>query len=451
MSKLGRNEPCHCGSGKKYKKCCLGIKLEPVVQDFSETLTNPDIDDAWDDFEDDTEEKNYPQHNKYPCKKFIENIPQIDPVQKKLVDDWWDVFEKPYKNGRTNVNKCIVLLKEFLTKHPELAPNLEIHYEALFEIGAEALRTGQYDTYIEFLIWYRKNCIEGYKLSGAYYDRALIEYFLIQKDCPEKIIDYFDIYKEYPDHGIDELAKVKDSLQGLNQPELCIELLNDIYPNIFYSHNVIGSSDFVEPIVLNCFYKYAKRNYSEKDLDLMINELKEISSKVPEMGIITDKEFWDKRLNNMYSQDSKLAIPSTSDIKDFYEKLTLQFEVYLNEKKNKKWLTASYLSSHVLNFLLASIKNKKKKSQNVFNFDSKKLERFIMERYKNIFWLEAVPSLSFIQAIYYFCEFLKEKEYINEIDFMSAKKSTVSIFSEVYKHSKNEFYTTKYFENFPIC
>lgn len=25
MAKLGRNEPCPCGSGKKYKKCCLGI------------------------------------------------------------------------------------------------------------------------------------------------------------------------------------------------------------------------------------------------------------------------------------------------------------------------------------------------------------------------------------------------------------------------------------------
>jgi hypothetical protein len=23
MMKLGRNEPCHCGSGKKYKACCL--------------------------------------------------------------------------------------------------------------------------------------------------------------------------------------------------------------------------------------------------------------------------------------------------------------------------------------------------------------------------------------------------------------------------------------------
>lgn len=24
MKKIGRNEKCICGSGKKYKKCCLG-------------------------------------------------------------------------------------------------------------------------------------------------------------------------------------------------------------------------------------------------------------------------------------------------------------------------------------------------------------------------------------------------------------------------------------------
>lgn len=23
--KIGRNEPCLCGSGKKYKKCCFGL------------------------------------------------------------------------------------------------------------------------------------------------------------------------------------------------------------------------------------------------------------------------------------------------------------------------------------------------------------------------------------------------------------------------------------------
>ena len=26
--KIGRNEPCPCGSGKKYKKCCLNKKVD---------------------------------------------------------------------------------------------------------------------------------------------------------------------------------------------------------------------------------------------------------------------------------------------------------------------------------------------------------------------------------------------------------------------------------------
>ena len=28
FTKIGRNNPCPCGSGKKYKKCCLGKKGE---------------------------------------------------------------------------------------------------------------------------------------------------------------------------------------------------------------------------------------------------------------------------------------------------------------------------------------------------------------------------------------------------------------------------------------
>ena len=29
MAKIGRNEPCPCRSGKKYKKCCYRRQLEP--------------------------------------------------------------------------------------------------------------------------------------------------------------------------------------------------------------------------------------------------------------------------------------------------------------------------------------------------------------------------------------------------------------------------------------
>ncbi len=36
MNKVGRNDPCPCGSGKKYKKCCLG-KVPPPTPDLEET------------------------------------------------------------------------------------------------------------------------------------------------------------------------------------------------------------------------------------------------------------------------------------------------------------------------------------------------------------------------------------------------------------------------------
>lgn len=31
MTKRGRNAPCHCGSGKKYKKCCLGRQIATAI------------------------------------------------------------------------------------------------------------------------------------------------------------------------------------------------------------------------------------------------------------------------------------------------------------------------------------------------------------------------------------------------------------------------------------
>lgn len=34
--KIGRNDPCPCGSGKKYKKCCLLKEAEKAAQEEAE-------------------------------------------------------------------------------------------------------------------------------------------------------------------------------------------------------------------------------------------------------------------------------------------------------------------------------------------------------------------------------------------------------------------------------
>ncbi len=38
MTAIGRNEPCHCGSGKKYKHCCLGKEPSPRISAVMEEL-----------------------------------------------------------------------------------------------------------------------------------------------------------------------------------------------------------------------------------------------------------------------------------------------------------------------------------------------------------------------------------------------------------------------------
>ena len=38
MKKLGRNDPCPCGSGKKFKKCCWEDYNAPIVIDAKKLL-----------------------------------------------------------------------------------------------------------------------------------------------------------------------------------------------------------------------------------------------------------------------------------------------------------------------------------------------------------------------------------------------------------------------------
>jgi len=41
MAKIGRNEPCPCGSGRKYKKCCIDKPIKPFTEeDISNYLNN---------------------------------------------------------------------------------------------------------------------------------------------------------------------------------------------------------------------------------------------------------------------------------------------------------------------------------------------------------------------------------------------------------------------------
>jgi hypothetical protein len=169
MAQIGRNAPCPCGSGKKYKKCCLEKDLaerrtttpraeigpeweeveNPEAQEFSnvaesvEVRTRADFDEI--DQKEATVMKRPPQADlpRYP--KPCEDLPDLPVEQQVLVDAWWKDFKPLFR--KRDVDEMIRRVVWFMEEHPELFVHLELEHEALFELGAEAGRRKEWPKY----------------------------------------------------------------------------------------------------------------------------------------------------------------------------------------------------------------------------------------------------------------------------------------------------------------
>jgi hypothetical protein len=107
MASIGRNDPCPCGSGKKYKRCCLA-KDEAVprfsradrpaafarLEKFSEDVLAEEDDAAHDEFWDDQ----------------LDEAAELDEPYERLstdVFDMWFWFDLPLDDDRLVVDRLL--------------------------------------------------------------------------------------------------------------------------------------------------------------------------------------------------------------------------------------------------------------------------------------------------------------------------------------------------------
>lgn len=470
MSKLGRNEPCHCGSGKKYKKCCLNKDEEKnqmdsnsnnegyidYDEDFEEIFEEEEeIDEA--EFEDitDREENNKIIHKvkemreKYSCKKFEENPLDISPDEQKVVDAWWHKFEDVYMKN-FDAFKCIDLIKDFVINHPNLVSNLYLHEEAIFEIEGRSLKSGNYDDFINFLKWYRDNAFNAYILSGTYYDLSLIKNQLVNGNVTD-ITQYFSIYKEYPGHDPDNLMRLIDLFKATNNQELLIELLKDIHPYVYYSPDIIGGEDYIQPILKDTFCKYLKKDYTDQDIDSIVNNMKDFSSRFPDMFVQTNREFWVDLLEDMYKRvPEEKHLTNKKDVEEYFSHIRKHFEVFLHETKGKQWVTAEYYSVLILEYLFKPLEeNKIAKKPLQLNKDI--VNNYLATQFRDIIGIREIPSLSFIQALFYFNEYLGEIGLISSECRDSNESVCNDLYELLYDICLKSNYGARLFERFPQC
>jgi len=167
--KLGRNDPCHCGSGKKYKQCCLGKEEEAhrhdlqTQQKWARNLFAANPREAWyddwsseepgeagaidieeDGIEEDWEDETLSEDDDWDDEPEELNSEIATDANDEAAEELWNDFAGRDLNGK------ISLFEKMLE-----APDANNHWEAgemlhiIFEEALEAEAREQYDSLVE--------------------------------------------------------------------------------------------------------------------------------------------------------------------------------------------------------------------------------------------------------------------------------------------------------------
>ena len=230
MMKAGRNDPCPCGSGKKYKKCCLPQDqlipmAPPPIAEAPEPSTAPVADDRQEAEQFDEVEAKEPGNfagkpeqppvHKFPCPET--NLPDLPPEQDNIIEDWWKEITPGY--DRLDADQMIQRVETALTEFPSLFVHLALDEEFLFELGGELGRRGRTADYIALLKRLRREQRQMYSFAYGPYDRDVIAELVVTGQV-EQIPAYLDLFQQYPDAQPDCCHQICNLLawRGLAEP-----------------------------------------------------------------------------------------------------------------------------------------------------------------------------------------------------------------------------------------
>jgi hypothetical protein len=429
------------------------------------TFTDPDFDDdddwgdddGWEDEdgdEDEDEDEDEDTLNgqwdtyaeRYRCDRFDADVPEISGAEKELVESWWNEFDKVYSGRGADPVKALEMIRAFSLEHPQLVSNLGLDEEALFELEGAFNRRGDYGVFMEFLTWFRRSHFDAYSLAGTYYDCSVISY-LVAHNRLEEIPEYFSLFMAYPDKDPDNLMTVVELLQMTDNRQLLVTLLQDIYPKIFYSGNVIGGESFVYPMIIEAYCSHLAPGDTKPKLDAFLASLRDISETVPHMGLRLKRDYWSEVMDETFKKTFSGDYPTMkSDIGEYYRKIRRHFTGYLLKKTGKTWHFAEYYGTLVGQYLFAQLDNRRT-VRKTLAFYREVVDKFIARNFRTIIYVKELPSLAFLDAMGKFTDYLVEESLISDSVGEQNIEVCRDLYRQVYGPFSKECYAVRIFEN----
>ena len=478
MAKVGRNTPCPCGSGKKYKICCLAtdeerrrlrleelerkqVEAKKAAEEENELSENsPEDEDSedelYDDTVDETEEEEEEEEEteevfedseaeSSPRKRVPDEIPLISEAEEAIVDTWWKKYNK-----MSYIEEIRQHLEDFLRDHPKLVPNLELHMEVLFELGAAYVKAGRNGEYIDLLEQMRSRFPDSYIKSFGYYDRDIISHKIAigRKDEARNFLGYF---KEYPEEDPDNLFTTIEFMMAHNCQEMVTDLIQCIYHDVCTSQGIFGGDELVDILVTAYMGPFLRPDFTDADLEELASKLRTIRIRLKDEFYRPD--FLRRYFELILNRREKWAIDDCKTRKNIierYHEVSLNFMGFLHERKGKDWLAAELYRKMTLRYLVNAIPEGKRPKQ-PFVFTRNKLDTTFGRIY-NSFMVRGRCTLImvYLNSAYWFAEYIEETGSITEEQRIKMQGWCVEFHNEIFPGRLETDMSAEAFEKFPV-
>jgi hypothetical protein len=264
--KLGRNDPCPCGSGKKYKKCCLADDREASLR--RTTVIEPSASSV-------AEARSVPFHAQQHPKPIGPAAPApgaeaptpplpTDPVAERA-GSYWSEFQSQNDEGRIGVFLRTLEDAEVITD--------DLAFEMLSALHADAVKGGARTGFAECVCAFRELRPDVFDKSAHYY----LSWCLLGALAESREQDVRSMTCELATRSgrdIDIFNCACDALAYHGQLHVLVEAMRIAWPLVKSSGNVVpwGISEFAEKGVTYEIFNYLEQTGARDPADPVMLE-----------------------------------------------------------------------------------------------------------------------------------------------------------------------------------
>jgi hypothetical protein len=251
--KVGRNDPCPCGSGKKFKKCCLGKEGAAPARppgDLGAALPP-------------APSKRHPAAPRPPARPAAP--PKPPPRPRSPAEERWDArwkeFESQDDAGRVALFLQTLDDKELMTD--------EMAFEMLSRLHQDALQRGERARFAELVAALRERQPEVYQESAHFYISWSLQDALAESRPDDDLLPLALDLAAHAGRDIDIVNRSLDALAYHGKLAVLVEAMRVAWPEVKESDNVVpwGVTEFAEKGADYEIYNYLEHAASPDPAD----------------------------------------------------------------------------------------------------------------------------------------------------------------------------------------